>query len=140
MQTHIVFWFLANAKQLADVPATKVFNLMLRQCVQVTPYLHRAFDEYYVMSARLRPPDPSLWKQIGIDIVGITAGMEDMFPFDDIMNAISTGRVYERRSRLLSDPEELTREQRARYGLKRTSTEPGSAGVDPVRPSDDHTV
>ena len=95
---HIVFWFLAPEWQVRRLSGKEVMDML--EANDATPHSppSREFEGWSVLTMRLRPPEAEEWKRrYGVDVIGITAGLEEMFPYSDLVAAIAANRVEESR-------------------------------------------
>lgn len=95
---HIRFWFLVPEYQLQSLGSVELLNLFEAFGVSVHPSPDPALEGYALLSMRLRPPSPDEWKKHSLSIFGITAGLDDIPPYLDLIDAAKTNRENERRN------------------------------------------
>lgn len=97
---HICFWFLVPEAQAGKLSGKTLLALLEGHDATVHSIPSAHFEGYALLSVRYRPPNPDEWKRrYDIDIFGITGGLDDIPPYEDLVAAISTRRDSERRAR-----------------------------------------
>lgn len=94
---HVRFWFLVPEYQVQRVETKALVNLLERFGVESHPSPDQQLAGYILFSTRFRPPSIDTWGIYGMLIFGITAGLEDFPPLQDLIDAAATQRATERR-------------------------------------------
>jgi hypothetical protein len=94
MSQHIVFWFLVPNEQTSRLTGGEVLDLLEGNLATPHAPPSHEFEGWTIFTCRLQPPMPEIWtKRYGLDIIGVTGGLEDIFPYVDLIAAIEAKHV-----------------------------------------------